>query len=83
MELLIQQWGNSAAVRLKSTLLELLNVGIGDKLEVVVLPEGMLLKRKRLSYDLADLVGQCDLQAEVPADLEAWNNLKPVGREVV
>lgn len=81
MELSIQKWGNSAAVRLPTELLSQLKVKLGDKLAVDVRPEGALLKPKRHSYSLKDLVAQCDLNAPEPADLAAWNKIKPVGRE--
>lgn len=81
MELSIQKWGNSAAVRLPVELLGLLNVVLGDKLVVDVRSEGVLLKAKRPTYRLKDLVAQCDLSAKEPADMAAWHKIKPVGRE--
>lgn len=81
MELSVQKWGNSAAVRLPTELLGMLKVSLGDKLSVNVQPEGVLLKAARPSYSLAELVAQCDPSAAEPADMAAWNNLKPVGRE--
>ncbi|NML61248.1 PbsX family transcriptional regulator [Massilia sp. RP-1-19] len=82
MELSVQKWGNSAAVRLPTELLAMLKVTLGDKLSVNVLPEGVLLKAARPSYSLSDLVAQCDLSAPEPADMAAWSSVKPVGREV-
>lgn len=82
MELSIQKWGNSAAVRLPTELLGILKVTLGDKLSVNVHPEGVLLKAARPSYSLADLVAECDLTASEPADLSAWAHLLPAGREV-
>lgn len=81
MELSIQKWGNSAAVRLPAELLALLKVSPGDKLSVNVQPEGILLKPARPSYALADLLALCDPSAPEPADLAAWSEIKPVGRE--
>lgn len=81
MELSVQKWGNSAAVRLPTELLRLLKVSLGDKLSVSVQPEGVLLKAARPSFALADLVAQCDPTAPEPADLAAWSHVKPVGRE--
>lgn len=81
MELSVQKWGNSAAVRLPTELLGLLKVSLGDKLSVNVLPEGVLLKAARPSYSLAELVAQCDTSAPEPADMAVWGNVKPVGRE--
>ena len=81
MELSVQKWGNSAAVRLPTELLGILKVTLGDKLSVNVRPEGVLLKAARPSYSLSELVAQCDPSAAEPADMAAWSQLKPVGRE--
>ncbi len=81
MELSIQKWGNSAAVRLPAALLNELKVALGDKLAVDVRPEGVMLKPARHKYALDDLVAQCDLKAAMPADLAVWGGVAPVGRE--
>ncbi|HXM35615.1 MAG TPA: AbrB/MazE/SpoVT family DNA-binding domain-containing protein [Pyrinomonadaceae bacterium] len=81
MELSIQKWGNSAAVRLPTALLEQLKVALGDKLAVDVRAEGVMLKPARHKYALEDLVAQCDPKAPMPADLAEWNRVAPVGRE--
>ena len=82
MELTIQKWGNSAAVRLPSTLLSQLGVALGDKLSADMQPEGLVLRPARKSYSLADLMAQCDLHAAPPADAAGWEEAKPVGQEV-
>ena len=82
MELAIQKWGNSAAVRLPTELLGLLKAALGDKLSVEVHPDGIVLRTKRKVYSLAELVAQCDTNAEEPEDMAIWNTLKPMGREV-
>lgn len=81
MELSIQKWGNSAAVRLPTALLDQLKVVLGDKLSVDVRPEGVMLKPARHKYVLEDLLAQCDQAAPMPHDLVAWNGVSPVGRE--
>ncbi len=81
MELSVQKWGNSAAVRLPTELLGILKVALGDKLTVNVQIDGVLLKAKRPAYSLNDLVAQCDTSAPDPVDMAAWANVKPVGRE--
>ena len=81
MELSIQKWGNSAAVRLPTELLGMLKATLGDKLSVHVQTDGVLLKTKRPAYALADLVAKCDPSAPEPVDMLAWNEAKPVGRE--
>lgn len=81
MELSVQKWGNSAAVRLPTELLGILKVTLGDKLSVNVQADGVLLRAARPSYSLADLVAQCDSSSPEPADMAAWAGVKPVGRE--
>lgn len=81
MELSIQKWGNSAAVRLPTELLGILKVALGEKLSVNMTPDGVLLKAARPSYSLAELVAQCETTAQEPADMTAWHNAKPVGDE--
>ena len=81
MELSVQKWGNSAAVRLPTELLGILKISLGEKLAVDVRPDGVLLKAKRQSFSLDDLVAQCDKHAPEPADMAAWASARPVGRE--
>ncbi|MDR3099111.1 MAG: AbrB/MazE/SpoVT family DNA-binding domain-containing protein [Paraburkholderia sp.] len=81
MELKIQKWGNSAAVRLPSVLLEQISASVGSSLTADVRPDGVLLTPARRKYSLADLVAQCDPKAPAPADLSGWGEVKPVGRE--
>lgn len=81
MDLSIQKWGNSAAVRLPTGLLDQLNVVPGDKLTVDIRSDGVLLKPKRAGYSLAELIAQCDPKAPTPKDMEAWDSAKPVGNE--
>jgi antitoxin ChpS len=81
MELSIQKWGNSAAIRLPAALLDRLQVALGDKLAVDIRPDGIMLKPKRQTYVLEDLIAQCNQNAPMPEDLSVWNGLHPVGRE--
>lgn len=83
MEIKVQQWGNSAAIRLPATALKTIGIGIGNVLEMDLTPEGMTLKpaKQKPRYKLADLLAECDLAAQEPAELAAWNAMQPVGRE--
>ncbi|MBM5459084.1 AbrB/MazE/SpoVT family DNA-binding domain-containing protein [Pseudomonas sp. P66] len=86
MEVKIQQWGNSAAIRLPSTVLKQMSLASGDVLllNVDAAAEAMTLKPAKVKprYQLADLMAQCDLNAAEPAELAAWNSMPAVGREV-
>lgn len=83
MQVRIQQWGNSAAIRLPSTVLKQMSLANGDVLVLDVSEEAITLKpaKARPRYRLADLMAQCDLTASEPEELAAWNAMQPVGRE--
>lgn len=84
MHVKIQQWGNSSAIRLPATVLKQLSLVSGDVLMLDVSAEAITLKpaKAKPHYRLADLMAQCDLTAPEPAELAAWNAMRPVGREV-
>ena len=84
MEVKIQQRGNSAAIRMPSALLKQMSLGVGDVLRVVSASADTLTMKPTKAkphYNLADLMAQCDLSAPEPAELAAWNQMQPVGRE--
>ncbi|MFG6179632.1 AbrB/MazE/SpoVT family DNA-binding domain-containing protein [Halomonas sp. THAF12] len=83
MELKIQKWGNSAAVRLPVDLLRKYGLHDGDLLEVEEEPSKLILKPvpAKPKYTLEQLLSQCDPDAPEPEDLKAWRDLEPVGRE--
>lgn len=82
MELSIQKWGNSAAVRLPTTLLAQLGVALGDSLRADLRSDGLLLRPARKAYKLDELMAQCDLKAAPPADAADWESSTPTGNEV-
>ncbi|MCP1120834.1 AbrB/MazE/SpoVT family DNA-binding domain-containing protein [Robbsia andropogonis] len=81
MELKIQKWGNSAAVRLPSALLEQINAPIGSSLNADVRPDGVFLAPARRKYSLAELVSRCDPKAPIAADAGTWEGAEAIGRE--
>lgn len=82
MELAIQKWGNSAAVRLPAALLGQLGVVPGNKLSAEMQDGALVLRPARKQYSLADLMAQCDMNAPAPAGETAWEAAKAVGQEV-
>lgn len=81
MELIVQNWGNSAAIRLPTPLLRQLNVSAGDKLIVEVCNGGIILKPKGRTYSLDVLLTQCDKNAPPPKDLAGWDTVTAIGNE--
>jgi antitoxin component of MazEF toxin-antitoxin module len=84
MQLEIQKWGNSAAIRLNKALLEQVASGIGGRVEAEVKNGGIFLKPvKQPRYTLDDLLANCD-RDKIRLDEEdlAWLNDKPQGKEI-
>lgn len=79
MKLNIQKWGNSAAVRLPTAMLAQIGATIGDSIEV----DPDAFKVAKPQYKLDDLIAQCNLDAPPPADMTAWDNMTPVGAEII
>ncbi|HEN8801169.1 AbrB/MazE/SpoVT family DNA-binding domain-containing protein [Pseudomonas sp. CM27] len=84
MQIKIQQWGNSAAIRLPAAVLKQMRLGVGSTLNLDATGEALVLKpvRSKPKYTLEELMAQCDLNAPEPEDLADWNAMRPVGREV-
>ncbi|WP_460416890.1 AbrB/MazE/SpoVT family DNA-binding domain-containing protein [Pseudomonas sp. microsymbiont 2] len=84
MQIKIQQWGNSAAIRIPSTVLKQMRLEVGSTLSLDTAGESMVLKpvRAKPKYTLEELMAQCDLNAPEPEDMAAWNAMRPVGREM-
>lgn len=83
MELHVRKWGNSAAVLLPAAMLEQLQAHIGDCLKVTFNGSKAALEVAKPHYALNDLLAQCDQAAPVPADLQEWENMPTVGKEVL
>ena len=83
MEVKIQQWGNSAAIRLLATVLKQMSLAISDVLMLDASADVITLKpaKAKPHYRLADLMTECDLNAREPAELAELNATQPVGRE--
>jgi antitoxin ChpS len=83
MQLRIQKWGNSAAVRLPAAVLEQSGLSIGDVVDVNYVRGVLILALSKPKYSLAALIAQCNPSAPLPTDMIAWNQLQPVGHEAI
>ncbi|VVP31546.1 hypothetical protein PS865_04387 [Pseudomonas fluorescens] len=86
MEVKIQQWGNSAAIRLPATVLKQMSLVSGDVLLLNLDPDAQAITlrpaRAKPRYKLSGLMAQCDQNAPGPAELGTWNAMPTVGHEV-
>ncbi len=81
MEVTLRKMGNSAALVVPPPVLRDLGITIGQKLTLVTTPDGKIVLAPKRKYRLADLIAQCNPKTPAPADLELWNQARPVGQE--
>jgi antitoxin component of MazEF toxin-antitoxin module len=84
MELEIQKWGNSAAIRLNQSLLRQIKVGIGGSLVAEVRNGGLFLKPvTEPRYSLEDLLSTCTrAKMRLEEEDREWLDDASVGKEV-
>lgn len=76
--------GGSVMMAIPKPLLETLGLGPNAKLDLTV-EDGRLVAvpRPRPRYSLDELVAQCDPDAPLSEDEQAWLDAPPAGREVL
>ena len=85
MQVEVQKWGNSAAIRLSKSLLELVRTQVGEKLDVEMTEDGVLLKRALVDENLTleDLLEGTPVEATKLTDEDrAWLSMTPKGKEI-
>lgn len=86
MELVIRKIGNSTGLTLPTALLRDLGLAVGQVMSLNKMEDGALVlrvKSTRKKYTAKELNAMCDLNAPMPEDLIAWDNVKPVGNETL
>ena len=76
---MIQQWGNSRAVRIPKTLANKLGLSIGMEVELADTNGNLVIRpvRRRSRYKLSDLLKGCKGKPHP----DVWS--KPVGKELI
>jgi antitoxin ChpS len=86
MELIIRKLGNSAGLTLPPALLRDMDFSIGQSLLVERTANNAIVLRPkptRKRYTAAELNKQCNLKMPMPADLQSWQDMPPVGSEAL
>jgi antitoxin ChpS len=86
MELVIRKLGNSVGLTLPPALLRDLDFSIGQSLLVERGQDNVIVLRAkptRRRYSAAELNKQCNLKAQMPADLQSWEEMAAVGDEAI
>lgn len=82
MELSIRKLGNSAGIIFPATMLKSLNLSIGSAVNADEIDGRIVLTPAvKIKYTLSELMAQCDLKAEGPTDMKAWESMLPAGKE--
>lgn len=83
MQVKIEKQGNSAGLRLSKSLLESMNVAIGDTLDATIESGVLRLAPAQRRYKLHELLAQCDFNAPRDKESQEWIDAPPVGREII
>jgi antitoxin ChpS len=81
MEVVLRKYGNSTVLALPPAVLKDLGLKAGQSMTLASTPDGRITLAPKRRHRLADLLAQCNLKAPPPADLAAWDNARPAGRE--
>ena len=82
---IVKKWGNSAAVRIPSSVLRAARLGLEQAVEVREESGRIVIEpvRHRPKYTLEELVAQCDPTWSPPVEDREWLDDLPVGNEVI
>ena len=80
----LRKVGGSVMLAIPPALLDLLQLGVGAKLDIDVENGRLIIQPKtRPRYTLDELLAQCDETAALSAEDRAWIDAKPVGNELL
>ena len=86
MQISLRKLGNSTGLTFPPALLRDLGWEAGQLVTIDKTADGNLLlrpQRERRKYTAAELNAQCKAKAPIPADLLAWDQIRPVGNETL
>jgi len=83
MEIVLRKYGNSTVAVLPPALLKNLGLAAGQHMTLSTNEKGDIVLARKRKYHLAELVAQCDMKAQVPADIRTWDSAEPVGHEIL
>jgi antitoxin ChpS len=83
MQVKIEKHGNSASLRLSKSLMQSLNIAIGDTLDATVEAGVLRLAPAQRRYKLEELIAQCNIKAPRSRESQEWLDAPRVGREKI
>jgi antitoxin ChpS len=83
MELSVRKLGNSTGIILPPGLLRSLHLSVGSTVSAKEVEGSLVLTPStKLRYSLTELLAQCNLKADAPADSAVWESMETVGKEI-
>ncbi len=82
MEVTLKKIGNSTGLVMPPPVLRDLGLSVGRSFRLQTTADGKIILEPKRKFQLADMIAQCDLKAEPPADMKGWNNMPAVGGEL-
>jgi len=81
----LRKVGGSVMIAVPPALLGVLGLDIGEKVGLTLKDGQIIIKPKKIKpkYKLADLLSQCDPNAEFTEEEKQWLNAGAVGRELI
>ena len=83
VEIVLRKFGNSTGAAFPPYVLKDLGLKAGQAMILNTSAGGKITLSPKRRYALSDLIAQCDPNAPPPADMAAWDAVKPVGQEIV
>ena len=82
METVLRNFGNSVGLVIPKPMRDALRLEAGQTVQLAASDNGLLIRRTVRRYSLDELLAQCDPSAPMPPEVEQWQDVAPVGREV-
>ncbi|NRR32264.1 hypothetical protein HSX11_18980 [Oxalobacteraceae bacterium] len=82
IEATIRRQGNSIGLNLPQPILREMGFSVGQTVSLQVTPEGLFIRAKRSRFTAAELNAQCNPVAPMPPDLQEWESMPAVGKEL-
>ena len=81
----IRKIGNSAGIILPSVILKKLHLSEGDAIEISENRNQIMItpKQDKPKYTLKELLAQCNLKAPMPEVVKEWDEVSPIGLELL
>lgn len=83
MKTIIKKIGNEIGIIIPDIILKKLELKTGDKVDIDLVNDQIVVTRAKLKYTLDELLVKCNPNAPLTEEIKEWDQIKPVGLECV